>query len=81
MLVLSISNAVLFNANRTKQAEIATRAQYIQQSLQLEPVYQAMIRSLAELAAKHNDTQLSQLLISQGITFSVNPQLQQGGAK
>lgn len=72
-LLLTITNIVLFKGNRDAQNEFATRAQYIQQSLQLEPVYQGLIRSLAELAAQRNDVQLSQLLASQGITFTVNP--------
>jgi hypothetical protein len=69
-LVLAISNIVLFNGNRSAQNEFSLRAQTIQQSLQLEPVYQGLIRSLAELSAKHNDAQLRDLLASQGITFS-----------
>lgn len=72
VLILAGTNAVLFNGNRHLQNDIATRGQYIQQSLQLEPIYQSMIRGLAELSAKHNDAQLSQLLASQGISFTVN---------
>ena len=69
-LVLAITNIVLFNGNRSTQNEFSTRAQYIQQSLQLEPVYQGLIRSLAELSAKQNDAQLRDLLAAQGITFT-----------
>lgn len=69
-LILAISNIVLFNGNRSAQNEYSLRAQYIQQSLQLEPVYQGLIRSLAELSARQNDAQLRDLLASQGITFN-----------
>lgn len=69
-LILAISNIVLFTGNRAAQNEFNTRAQYIQQSLQLEPVYQGLIRGLAELSAKQNDAQLRDLLASQGITFT-----------
>lgn len=69
-LVLAITNIVLFTGNRSTQNEYSTRAQYIQQSLQLEPVYQGLIRNLAELSVKQNDAQLRELLASQGITFS-----------
>jgi hypothetical protein len=80
VLLLAATNAFLFNGNRALQNEIATRGQYIQQSLQLEPVYQGLIRGLAELAAKQNDAQLRQLLASQGISFTVNaPQQPQQG--
>ena len=69
-LGLAIVNAVMFSANRQAQNEMATRGQYIQQSLQLEPLYQSLIKSLADLAAKDDDAQLRDLLGSQGITFS-----------
>lgn len=72
-LCLAIVNAVLFSANRHEQNELATRGQYIQQSLQLEPLYQSLIKSLAELAARDDDGQLRELLGSQGITFSSSP--------
>ena len=70
-LCLAIVNAVMFSANRQAQNELATRGQYIQESLQLEPLYQSLIKSLADLAARDNDTALRELLASQGITFSV----------
>ncbi len=69
-LVLSVTTIVLFNGNRSAQNEFSTRTQFIQQSLQLEPVYQGLIRSLAELSAKQNDAQLRDLLAAQGITFT-----------
>lgn len=72
-LVLVIANIVLFSGNRSTQAEIAGRQQFIQQSAQLETLYQQMVRSLAELSAKNNDAQLKSVLAAQGITFSVTP--------
>ena len=73
-LLLAVVNAVLFTQSRHSQNELATRGQYIQQSLQLEPIYQTLIRSLAEAAAARNDAAIRKLLAEQGITFSVNPQ-------
>jgi hypothetical protein len=72
-LALVITNIVLFTGNREAQNEFSTRAQYIQQSQQLEPLYQGIIRRLAEIAAKTNDAQITQLLTAQGITYTVNP--------
>ena len=69
-LVLVVINAVLADNNRTVQGEMSARAQYIQQSLQLEPIYQALVRSLSGAAA-NGDAQLGTLLSSQGITFTV----------
>ncbi|HYP68751.1 MAG TPA: hypothetical protein VEP67_10950 [Thiobacillaceae bacterium] len=71
-LVLAATDIVMFGTNQKSQNEFNGRAQYIQQSLQLEPIYQGMIRSLAELSAKTNDEQIRNLLASQGISFTVN---------
>lgn len=71
-LALAITNIVLFTGNREAQTEFASRTQYIQQSLQLEPLYQGIVRNLAEISAKTGDPQIGQLLAAQGITFSVN---------
>lgn len=73
-LALVMTNIVLFTGNREAQNEFSTRAQYIQQSQQIEPLYQGIVRNLAEISAKTNDPQIGQLLASQGITFTVNPQ-------
>lgn len=70
--VLAAANIVLFTGNRESQNEFSTRAQYIQQSQQIEPLYQGIVRNLAEVSAKTGDPQISQLLTSQGITFTVN---------
>jgi hypothetical protein len=71
-MVLAIANIVLFTGNREAQNEFSTRAQYIQQSQQIEPLYQGIVRNLAEVSAKTGDAQISQLLTAQGITFTVN---------
>ncbi len=72
-LLLSVVNALLFSSNREAQNEVSARAQYIQQSLQIEPLYQSLVKSLADLAARNGDTQLSDLLAAQGISFSAAP--------
>lgn len=71
-LVLALTDIVMFSSNQKAQNEFSGRTQYIQQSLQLEPIYQGIIRSLAELSAKTNDGQIRNLLASQGINFTVN---------
>lgn len=72
-VALVLTNIVLFTGNRDAQNEVATRTQYIQQSLQLEPLYQGIVRNLAEIAATTSDPQIGQLLVSHGITYTVNP--------
>jgi hypothetical protein len=71
-LVLVIVNGTLFMINRDSQAEINTRQQFIQQSVQLEGLYREIVKVLAELAMKNSDTQIVQMLATQGINVSVN---------
>jgi hypothetical protein len=72
-LALVLINIWLVNSNRTMQVNIGQQAQYIQESLGLEKIYQPLVRALAELAASRNDAQIKALLNEQGISFSVNP--------
>lgn len=76
-LVLVVANMVLFSRNRVQQQAISDRQLYIQQTAQLEGLYQQLIRGIAELSARNNDAALGAVLTRQGITFSVNPTAQQ----
>jgi hypothetical protein len=73
-VVLALTNAVLFSRNRTLQIEVSGRAQFVQQSAQLETLFNEMVRALAELSARNNDEQLKTLLQGVGITFTLNNQ-------
>jgi len=72
-LVLALTNMILFGQNRQAQAEISSRAQFIQQSAQLEPLYREIVKALADLSVRNQDSQLRDLLAKQGITVSANP--------
>jgi hypothetical protein len=72
-LALVLVNIVLYDRNRALQAEVANRNLYIQQSLQLEGIYQPLLRTLADLSVRHDDAQLRALLAAQGITVNVTP--------
>ena len=65
---------MLFSQNRSTQAELARRAQYLQQTGQLEVIYREMIKGLADLSVRNQDKSLTDLLGSQGITVSANNQ-------
>jgi hypothetical protein len=71
--LLVIGNAVLFMQNRSTQAEINERQQYLQQTVGLESLYRDIVKALAELGVKNNDPQLLRLLAAQGINVSVTP--------
>jgi hypothetical protein len=72
-LLLVIANAVLFMQNRSAQAEINERQQYLQQTVGLESLYRDIVKALAELGVRNNDPQLLRVLAAQGINVSVAP--------
>lgn len=80
-LCLMLANMILYGGNRTVQTEVRARAQYIQQSLQLQTVYNALLRNLAQLSIKNNDTEIRDLLASHGITFNTKDKPGQAPAK
>lgn len=67
------ANVALVLQNRTAQAEVSQRQQFVQQSVQLEQLYREIVRVLAELGARNNDEQLRGLLAKHGISYTVNP--------
>jgi hypothetical protein len=71
-LVLAVMNILMFTQNGHMQAEVSARAQYIQQAAQVEPLYREIVKALADLTIRNNDTELRDLLAKQGITVSVN---------
>ena len=72
-LLLAVANMILFSQNRTVQTEVAGRAQYIQQTAQLEPLYREMVKALGELAVRNNDAQLRDMLAKHGVVVSLAP--------
>lgn len=72
-LLMAGTNVTLSSLNRGLQGDIATRQQYVQQSVQLEGLYREIIRALAELGARNNDQDVRALLQRHGISYTVNP--------
>ena len=70
---LALLNMALFVTNRRLQADVASRSQYIQQSTQLQTLYQEIVKALADLSVRNKDEQLKELLNREGITVSVSP--------
>lgn len=73
VLLLILANIGLVTVNRTLQDQVMTRNQFIEQSLQLEKIYQPLVRTLAELATTRKDGQIKALLTEQGIRFNAAP--------
>jgi hypothetical protein len=71
-LILVVVYLVLIEQNRSVQAEVNQRQQFISQSLQFSRINDGLIRALATAAVTDKDDKLRQLLAQNGIT--INPQ-------
>lgn len=69
-ILLALANMYLFQGNRALQAEVNTRAQYIQQSIALESLYREMVQGLADRAVRTRDDQIRDLLSAEGINVT-----------
>mgnify|MGYP001385523543 CR=1 FL=1 len=72
-LLLVLVNVYLFSSNRSLQADVNSRQQFITQSLQLEQLNKEIIVALANLAVRDKDAALADVLTSQGISVSATP--------
>jgi hypothetical protein len=69
---LVVAYIILVQDNRTVQAEVNRRQQFINQSIQLGRVNEALIRALAAAAVSNNDDKLRDLLAENGITINAS---------
>ena len=70
-LVLVVVYIVVIQDNRSVQSEINQRQQFINQSIQLGRINDALIHALATAAVSNKDDKLRDLLAQNGIT--INP--------
>ena len=71
-LVLVVVNMAMVHGNRDMQARADRRAQYVQQSVQLQGPYRGIIKTIANLSVRDKDETLRNVLTQEGITVSVN---------
>ena len=71
-LALVVAYIVLVQDNRSGQSEVNRRQQFINQSLQLGRVNEALIRALAAAAVNDKDDKLRDLLAQNGITINAS---------
>jgi hypothetical protein len=69
---LVVAYIILVQENRTVQADVNRRQQFINQSIQLGRVNEALIRALAAAAVSNNDDKLRDLLAENGITINAS---------
>jgi hypothetical protein len=71
-LILVVVYIILIQDNRSVQAEVNQRQQFINQSIQLGRINDALIRALATTAVSSKDDKLRDLLAQNGITINPN---------
>ena len=70
-VILVLTNMILFERNRSLQNEVTARAQYIQQTVQLEGLHREIINAIANLSVRNKDDALRTILTQQGITINM----------
>ena len=70
-LVLVVAYIILVQDNRSVQAEVNQRQQFINQRIQLGRIKEALIRALAAAAVNNKDDKLRDLLAQSGITINL----------
>jgi hypothetical protein len=70
-LILVVVYLIMIEQNRSVQAEVNQRQQFINQSIQFGRVNEALVRALATAAVNDKDDKLRDLLAQNGIT--INP--------
>lgn len=71
-VAFTVVNMLLFSGNQALQRQVTQRTQFVQQSVQLEGLYQQIVRALANLSVRDKDAQLSAILARQGLKVTVN---------
>jgi hypothetical protein len=67
ILILVLVNVLLTLGNQSLRMQLAERQQLINQSIQMEAIHREIVTGIAAIAMKTNDTELKNLLASQGI--------------
>jgi hypothetical protein len=67
---LVVAYIVLVQDNRSVQAEVNRRQQFINQSVQFGRINEALVRALAAAAVSANDDKLRDLLAQNGFTIN-----------
>ena len=71
-LILLIVNISVANINRAQQNDVAARQNTISGGQALSQLNQGLVQALAETSVKNDDSQIRELLTSQGISVKNN---------
>ena len=69
-LAAMLASVTLGYGNAASRTEVNQRQQFVQQSVQLEGLYREIVRALAELASRNNDSDVKAMLQKHGITYT-----------
>ena len=78
--ILVVANMFLYWGNYELRQELAKRQQYINESLRVGQVNNALIQNLVAAAARTNDEDIRAMLEANGVTYRLSPE-QQGQAQ
>jgi len=71
LILIAVSvNTILVSENRSRQAEVNTRQQFINQSIQLSRLHQDLVNALASTSVSNKNDALRQILAEVGITVT-----------
>jgi uncharacterized protein YpmS len=70
ILVVVCVNTFLLSENRSRQAEVNARQQFINQSIQLSRLHQDLVNTLASTSVQNKNDALRQILAEVGITVT-----------
>lgn len=71
-ILLALINAVLITTNQATQAELRQKQGFLQQTGQLEGIYNSIATSLAQLALKDNDRAVIDMMDGLGLKVGTN---------
>jgi hypothetical protein len=67
-----LASVTLGSNNARARTDVNQRQQFVQQSVQLEGLYKEIVRALAEMGARNNDSDVKAMLQKNGITYTAN---------
>jgi len=71
-LAMSVTTVFVATGNREMQRDVARRQQEVNQALQLSPLNNQLIQTLAAISVQRNDAQLGKILTDNGISVQLN---------
>lgn len=72
-LAATVTAIFVQSGNRELQRDVARRQQEVNQALQLQPLNNQLVQTMAVMSVQRGDAQLQKVLADHGITVQANP--------